>query len=148
MKVKKLLMYIYNDNEAELDVEFITDGSYNNWEKPTNTGAISTPISLGIWLCMQRNSQRPFLIWQKMVREMATSQNSNTWCVYDQRVRLDREARGLPWEVFNIEFYIMAIRARDSNFSGTFVIRDNTFLNCGCNRPFRGSFRPSYRRAR
>ena len=33
------------DNEAEMDVEFITDGSYNNWEKPTNTGAISTPIS-------------------------------------------------------------------------------------------------------
>jgi hypothetical protein len=33
------------DNEAEMDVEFITDGSYNNWEKPTTTGAISTPIS-------------------------------------------------------------------------------------------------------
>jgi hypothetical protein len=72
----------------------------------------------------------------EMVREMATSQNSNTWCVYDQRVLLDRQARGLPWEVFNIEFYIMATRARDSNFSGTFVIRDNTFLNCGSNRPF------------
>jgi hypothetical protein len=26
------------DNEAEMDVEFITDGSYNNWEKTTNTG--------------------------------------------------------------------------------------------------------------
>ena len=34
----------------------------------------------------------------------------------------------------------MATRAKDSNFSGTFVTRDNTFLNCGCNRPFRGSF--------
>ena len=45
MKVKKLLMYIYNDNEAEMDVEFITDGSYSNWEKPTNTGEISTLIS-------------------------------------------------------------------------------------------------------
>jgi N-formylglutamate amidohydrolase len=33
------------DNEEEMDVEFITDGSYNNWEKPTITGAISTPIS-------------------------------------------------------------------------------------------------------
>jgi hypothetical protein len=66
----------------------------------------------------------------------------------DQRVIMDRQARGLPWEVFNIEFYIMATRTRDSNFSGTFVIRDNTFLNCGCNRPFRGSFRPSYRGAR
>ena len=33
------------DNEAEMDVEFITAGSYNNWEKPTNTGAISTPLS-------------------------------------------------------------------------------------------------------
>ena len=33
------------DNEAEMDVEFITDGSYSNWEKPTNTGAVSTPIS-------------------------------------------------------------------------------------------------------
>ena len=33
------------DNEAEMDVEFITDGSYNNWEKPTNTGTISTLIS-------------------------------------------------------------------------------------------------------
>ena len=83
-----------------------------------------------------------------MVREMATSQNSNAWFVYDQRVRMDRQVRGLPWEVFNIEFYIMATRARDINFSGTFVTRDNTFLNCGCNRPFRGSFRPSYRGAR
>jgi hypothetical protein len=36
---------MYTDNEAEMDVEFITAGSYNNWEKPTNTGAISTPIS-------------------------------------------------------------------------------------------------------
>ena len=80
----------------------------------------------------------------EMVREMATSQNSNAWCVYDQRVIMDRQARGLPWEVCNIEFYIMATRARDSNFSGTFVTRDNTFLNCGCNRPFRGSFRPSF----
>jgi hypothetical protein len=62
-----------------------------------------------------------------MVREMATSQNSNAWFVYDQRVRMDRQARGLPWEVFNIEFYIMATRVRDSNFSGTFVTRDNTF---------------------
>jgi hypothetical protein len=33
------------DNEAEMDVESITDGSYNNWEKPTNTRAISTFIS-------------------------------------------------------------------------------------------------------
>jgi hypothetical protein len=66
MKVKKLLMYIYNDNEAEMEVKFITD--YNNWKKPTNTGAISTPISLGLWLFMQRNSQRPFLIWQNMQR--------------------------------------------------------------------------------
>jgi hypothetical protein len=33
------------DNEAEMDVEFITDRSYNNWVKPTNTGAISTLIS-------------------------------------------------------------------------------------------------------
>jgi hypothetical protein len=33
------------DNEAELDVEFITDGSYYNWEKTTNTGAISIPMS-------------------------------------------------------------------------------------------------------
>jgi hypothetical protein len=61
-------MYIYNDNEAEMDVEFITDGSYNNWKKPTNGGAISTPISLGLWLFMQRNSQRSFLIWQNMQR--------------------------------------------------------------------------------
>jgi hypothetical protein len=68
MKVKKLLMYIYNDNETEMDVEFITDGSYNNWKKLTNTVAISTPISLGLWLFMQRNSQRPFLIWQNMQR--------------------------------------------------------------------------------
>ena len=80
----------------------------------------------------------------EMMREMATSQNSNAWFVYDQRVRMDRQARGLPWEDFNMEFYIMAARARDSNFSGTFVTRDNTFLNCGCNSPFRGFFRPSY----
>jgi hypothetical protein len=33
----------------------------------------------------------------EMVREMATSQNSNAWFVYDQRVRMDRQARGLPW---------------------------------------------------
>ena len=33
------------DNEAEMDVEFITDESYNNWKKQTNTGEISTPIS-------------------------------------------------------------------------------------------------------
>jgi hypothetical protein len=82
--------------------------------------------------------------YPEMVREMATSQNNNAWFVYDQRVRTDRQARGLPWEVFNIELYIMATRARDSNFSGTFVTRDNTFLNCGCNRPFRntrGTFR-------
>ena len=64
----------------------------------------------------------------EMVREMATSQNSNTRCVYDQRVRMDRQARGLPWEVFNIELYIMATRARDSNFSGTFVIRQFVYL--------------------
>ena len=84
----------------------------------------------------------------EMVREMATSQNSNAWLVYEQRVRMDRQARGLPWEVFNIEFYIIATRARDSKLSGTFVTRDNTFLNCECNRPFRGSFRPSNRGAR
>ena len=84
----------------------------------------------------------------EMVREMATSQNSNAWFVYDQRVRMDRQARGLPWEDFNIEFYYMATWARDGNFSGNFVTRDNTFLNCGCNRSFRGSFRPSYRGAR
>ena len=34
-----------NDSEEEMDVEFIRAGSYSNWEKPTNTGAISTPIS-------------------------------------------------------------------------------------------------------
>jgi hypothetical protein len=33
------------DNEAEMDVKSATDVSYNNWEKPTNTGAISNPIS-------------------------------------------------------------------------------------------------------
>ena len=33
------------ENEAEMDVESVTDVSYNNWEKPINTGAISTPIS-------------------------------------------------------------------------------------------------------
>jgi hypothetical protein len=76
----------------------------------------------------------------EMVREMATSQNSNAWFVYDQSVIMDRQARGLPWEVFNIEFYIMATRARDSNFSGTFVPRHNTFLNCGCNRHFEVPF--------
>jgi hypothetical protein len=27
------------DNEAEMDVEFITDGSYNNWEKTTTLGS-------------------------------------------------------------------------------------------------------------
>jgi hypothetical protein len=70
MKVKKLLMYIHNDNEAEMDVEFITDGSYNNWKKPTNTGEISTPISLGLWLFMQRNSQRPFQLWLKQTLVM------------------------------------------------------------------------------
>jgi hypothetical protein len=31
-----------------MDVEFITDGSYINWEKPTKTGAISTPISIDL----------------------------------------------------------------------------------------------------
>jgi hypothetical protein len=56
----------------------------------------------------------------EIVREMATSHNSNAWFVYDQRVRMDRQARCLPWEIFNIEWYIMATRARDSNFSGTF----------------------------
>ena len=84
----------------------------------------------------------------EIVREMATSQNSNAWFVYDQRVRMDRQARSLPWEDFNIEFYIMATWASDSNFSGNFVTRDNTFLNCGCNRSFPGSFRPFYRGAR
>ena len=44
----------------------------------------------------------------EMVREMATSQNSNAWFVYEQRVRMDRQARSLPWEDLNIEFYIMA----------------------------------------
>jgi hypothetical protein len=34
----------------------------------------------------------------EMVREMATSQNSNAWFVYDQRVRMDRQARGL-WDI-------------------------------------------------
>jgi hypothetical protein len=36
----------------------------------------------------------------EMVREMATSHNINAWFVYDQRVRMDRQARGLPWELF------------------------------------------------
>ena len=84
----------------------------------------------------------------EIVREMATSQNSNAWFVYDQRVRMDRQARDLSYEVFNTEFYIMATRARDNNFSGTFLYRDNTFLIYGGNRPFRGSFRPYYRGAR
>ena len=108
-------------------------------------------LSLGLMAIYAEQFQEPIPHLTKhaeMVREMATSQNSNAWFVYDQRVRMDRQARGLPWEVFNIEFYIMATRARDSNFSGTFVTRDNTFLNCGCNCPFRGSFRPSYRGAR
>ena len=60
----------------------------------------------------------------EIVREMVTPQNSNAWFVYDQRVRMDRQARGLLWEDFNIEVYIMATRARDRNFSGTFVTRD------------------------
>ena len=76
----------------------------------------------------------------EMMREMATSQNSKAWFVYDQRVRMERQARGLPWEEFNIELYIMATRARDGNFSGTFVTRDNTFLNCGCNVLFEVPF--------
>jgi len=173
------------DNEAEMDVESVTDGSYNNWEKPTNTGAIYTPISAlideklkqQIWkdqyidlalLLPQNNTStnkkglqfqvvanstlsvipnkpryslynieqwtmafiRFMAIYAEkfpeaiphlanhaeMVREMATSHNNNAWFVYDQRVRMDRQARGLPWEVFNVEFYIMATRARDSNF--------------------------------
>jgi hypothetical protein len=33
------------DIEAEMDVKSATDVLNNNWEKPTNTGAISTPIS-------------------------------------------------------------------------------------------------------
>jgi hypothetical protein len=102
-----------------MEVKFITDGSYNNWKKPTNTGAISTPISLGLMAIYADKFQEaiPHLAKHaEMVREMATSQNSNTWFVYDQRVRMDRQARGLPWEDFNIEFYIMATRARDSNF--------------------------------
>ena len=61
---------------------------------------------------------------------------------------MDRQAMGLPWEVFNFEFYIMATRARDSNFPGTFVTRNNTFLNYGGKRSFRGSLLPSYIRAR
>ena len=36
---------VHDDNEEEMDVEFNRAGSYRNWEKPTNTGAISTPIS-------------------------------------------------------------------------------------------------------
>jgi len=59
--------------------------------------------------------------------QMATSQNNNAWFVYDHRVRMDRQIRGLPWEVFNVEFFIMATRARDCNFSGTFVNRDKHF---------------------
>jgi hypothetical protein len=47
----------------------------------------------------------------EMVREMATSHNSNAWFVHDQRVIMDRQARGLPWGVFNIELYSMATRA-------------------------------------
>jgi hypothetical protein len=57
----------------------------------------------------------------EMVREMASSQNSIVSFVYDQRVIMVRQARGLPRDVFNIEFDILATRARDSNFSGTFV---------------------------
>jgi hypothetical protein len=33
------------ENETEMDVESVTGVSYNNWEKPINIGAISTPIS-------------------------------------------------------------------------------------------------------
>jgi hypothetical protein len=44
-KIANLDLVHDTDNEAEMDVEFITDGSYSNWEKPTNTGEISTLIS-------------------------------------------------------------------------------------------------------
>ena len=173
------------DNEAEMDVESITDGSYYNWEKPTNIGAISTFISVlvedkvkqQIWkdqyidlaLLLPQNNittnqnrlqfqvvanstlsvipNKPkyslynieqwttafirlmaiyadkfpeaiphFAKHAETVREMATSQNNNAWFVYDQRVRMDRQARDLSWEVFNIELYIMSSRAMDSNF--------------------------------
>ena len=52
----------------------------------------------------------------EVVREMGASQNNNAWFVYDQSVRLDWQPRDLPWEVFNVECYIMATRTRDSNF--------------------------------
>jgi hypothetical protein len=38
----------------------------------------------------------------EIVREMATSQNNNAWFVYDQRVRMVRQARSQPCEDFNI----------------------------------------------
>ena len=34
------------DNEAEMDVEFITDGSYYNWEKTLTLGQYPLPFLL------------------------------------------------------------------------------------------------------
>lgn len=79
--------------------------------------------------------QVPFLLKHaELVRDLAQNTTGNSWQEYDQRYRLDRQVRGIPWGVFNMEFYIMATRG----FS------HNTFHTP--NRSFRSNnFRPSNR---
>jgi len=75
----------------------------------------------------------------EVVRDLASLQHNNAWSVYDQQVRMDRQVRNIPWNTFNMEFYIMATRARDSNNFGGH--------NQG-QRPFRQPLRPSFRGGR
>ena len=75
----------------------------------------------------------------EVVRDLASLQNNNAWSVYDQQVRMDRQVRNIPWSTFNMEFYIMATRARDSNNFGGH--------NQG-QRPFRQPLRPYFRGGR
>ena len=75
----------------------------------------------------------------EVVRDLASLQNNNAWSVYDQQVRMDRQVRNIPWSTFNMEFYIMATRARDNNnFGGHYQGQ----------RPFRQPLRSPFRGGR
>ena len=65
--------------------------------------------------------RKPYLIWRsdaEVLRDLTSFQNNNTWSVYDQQVRMYRQVRNIPCSAFNMEYYVMATRARDNNNFG------------------------------
>lgn len=53
----------------------------------------------------------------EIVRILANSQVPlNDWIQYDQKVRMDRQIRGVAWDNLNMEFFIMAFRPTNNSF--------------------------------